>query len=214
MEDLRVQFETKYEHAYKPKKSVWFLLKQIRNKKIHESKTTTEALELYKRYGGVTSYWVKLFPRLVLHLYITMQKYRNEERLRKFYTQEDYHFNPVNELLKPLKDQTCIEEEQVTFRCKMLDEEGDAEWRVAGNVVTKNDRVQTMKLYKGVHQLIILSARLSDSGDVSCTSGQIETKAKVVVNKAEVVVEAKVQDAAARKHKQPQVTRHRNKFVK
>ena len=89
---------------------------------------------------------------------------------------------PVNEFLKPLEDQACSEGEEV------LDEEGDAEWRVAGELVTEDNRVQS-------------------SGGVSCTSGQIETK-------AEVVVEAKVQDAAARKQKQPQVTRHRNKFVK
>ena len=127
-------------------------------------------------------------------------------------TEMKLSIDPVNEFLKPLEDQTCSEGEEVTFECQMLDKEGDAEWHVAGELVTKNDRVQTMKLDKGVHQLIILSARLSDSGDVSCTSSQIETKAKVVVNKAEVVVEAKVQDAAARKQKQ--VTRHRNKFVK
>ena len=103
-------------------------------------------------------------------------------------TQMKLRVAPVNEFLKPLEDQTCSEKEQVTFECQMLDEEGDAEWRVAGELVTEDNRVQS-------------------SGGVSCTSGQIETK-------AEVVVEAKVQDAAARKQKQPQVTRHRNKFVK
>ena len=103
---------------------------------------------------------------------------------------------PVNEFLKPLEDQTCSEKEQVTFECQMLDEEGDAEWRVAGNVVSEDDRVQIKKLDKGVHRLIILRARITDTGDVSCTCvGQNETTAKLVVNKAEVVVEAKDQDA-------------------
>ena len=111
-------------------------------------------------------------------------------------TQMKLRVAPVNEFLKPLEDQTCSEKEQVTFECQMLDEEGDAEWRVAGNVVSEDDRVQIKKLDKGVHRLIILRARITDTGDVSCTCvGQNETTAKLVVNKAEVVVEAKDQDA-------------------
>ena len=103
---------------------------------------------------------------------------------------------PVNEFLKPLEDQTCREKEQVTFECQMLDDEGDAEWRIGGDVVNEDDRIQIKKLDKGVHRLIILRARITDTGEVSCTCvGQNDTKAQLIVNKAEVEVEAKDQDA-------------------
>ena len=109
---------------------------------------------------------------------------------------------PVNEFLKPLEDQTCREKEEVTFECQMLDDEGEAEWKIGGNVVSQDDRIQIKSLGKGVHRLIILRARITDTGDVSCTCvGQNETKAQLVVNKAEVEVEAKDQDADAGKVK-------------
>ena len=103
---------------------------------------------------------------------------------------------PVNEFLKALEDQTCREKEEVTFECQMNDEEHDAEWRVAGNVVEEDDRIKIKKMEKGVHRLIILRARISDTGDVSCTCvGQNETKAQLMVNKAEEPkVEAEDQD--------------------
>ena len=111
-------------------------------------------------------------------------------------TQMKLRVAPVNEFLKPLEDQTCHEKEQVTFECQMLDEEGDAEWRIAGDVVNEDDRIQIKKLDKGVHRLIILRARITDTGDVSCTCvGQNETKAQLMVNKEPPVVEAKDQDA-------------------
>ena len=111
-------------------------------------------------------------------------------------TQMKLRVAPVNEFLKPLEDQTCAEKEQVTFECQMGDDEADAEWKIAGDVVQEDDRIQIKKLDKGVHRLIILRARIKDTGDVSCTCvGQNETKAQLVVNKAEVVVEAKDQDA-------------------
>ena len=111
-------------------------------------------------------------------------------------TQMKLRVAPVNEFLKPLEDQTCAEKEQVTFECQMGDDEADAEWRIAGDVVQEDDRIQIKKLDKGVHRLIILRARIKDTGDVSCTCvGQNETKAQLVVNKAEVVAEAQDQDA-------------------
>ena len=111
-------------------------------------------------------------------------------------TQMKLRVAPVNEFLKPLEDQTCAEKEQVTFECQMGDDEADAEWKIAGDVVQEDDRIQIKKLDKGVHRLIILRARIKDTGDVSCTCvGQNETKAQLLVNKAEVVVEAKDQDA-------------------
>ena len=111
-------------------------------------------------------------------------------------TQMKLRVAPVNEFLKPLEDQTCSEKEQVTFECQMVDDEADAEWRIAGDVVQEDDRIQIKKLDKGVHRLIILRARIKDTGDVSCTCvGQNETKAQLLVNKAEVVAEAEDQDA-------------------
>ena len=45
-------------------------------------------------------------------------------------------------------------------------------------------RIQIKKLNKGVHKLIILHARLTDAGDVTCRCvGQNETTAKLTVNK-------------------------------
>ena len=112
-------------------------------------------------------------------------------------TQMKLRVAPVNEFLKPLEDQTCREKEQVTFECQMLDEEGDAEWRIAGDVVAEDDRIQIKKLDKGVHRMIVLRARITDTGDVSCTCvGQNETKAQLIVNKAAPPeVDAKDQDA-------------------
>ena len=111
-------------------------------------------------------------------------------------TQMKLRVAPVNEFLKPLEDQTCAEKEQVTFECQMGDDEADAEWKIAGDVVQEDDRIQIKKLDKGVHRLIILRARITDTGDVSCTCvGQNETTAQLLVNKAEVVVEAEDQDA-------------------
>ena len=112
-------------------------------------------------------------------------------------TQMKLRVVPVNEFLKPLEDQTCQEKEQVMFECQMGDDEADAEWRIAGNVVTEDDRIQIKKLDKGIHKLIILRARISDTGDVSCTCvGQNETKAQLLVNKAEPpAVDAGDQDA-------------------
>ena len=111
-------------------------------------------------------------------------------------TQMKLRVAPVNEFLKPLEDQTCAEKEQVTFECQMGDDEADAEWKIAGDVVQEDDRIQIKKLDKGIHRLIILRARIKDTGDVSCTCvGQNETTAQLLVNKAEVVVEAKDQDA-------------------
>ena len=52
-------------------------------------------------------------------------------------TQMKLRVAPVNEFLKPLEDQTCREKEQVTFECQMLDEEGDAEWRIAGSAANR-----------------------------------------------------------------------------
>ena len=49
--------------------------------------------------------------------------------------------------------------DQAIFECQMGDEEAEAEWKVAGEVVTENDRIQIKKLGKGVHKLIILHAR-------------------------------------------------------
>ena len=66
----------------------------------------------------------------------------------------------------------------------MGDDEAEAEWRVGGEVITEeNTRFQVKKLDKGVHKLIILKAKLTDTGDVSCTCvGQNESKATLTVN--------------------------------
>ena len=68
---------------------------------------------------------------------------------------------------------------------------------IAGDVVAEDDRIQIKKLDKGVHRMIVLRARITDTGDVSCTCvGQNETKAQLIVNKAAPPeVEAKDQDA-------------------
>jgi hypothetical protein len=86
--------------------------------------------------------------------------------------------------LQELESQTCQEKDQVIFECQMGDDEAAAEWKVAGEVLTENDRIQIKKLDKGVHKLIILHARLTDTGDVSCTCvGQNTTTAQLMVNK-------------------------------
>ena len=47
---------------------------------------------------------------------------------------------PENEFLKGLEDQEVNVKEQVIFECQMGDEEADAEWIIAGQTVTEDDR--------------------------------------------------------------------------
>ena len=42
--------------------------------------------------------------------------------------------------MQALEDQTAYVKEQVIFECQMGDDEAEAEWKVAGEVVTENDR--------------------------------------------------------------------------
>ena len=52
-------------------------------------------------------------------------------------------------------------------------------------------RIQIKKLKKGVHKLIILHARTTDAGDITCRCvGQNETTAKLTVNKGGPDVDA------------------------
>ncbi len=44
------------------------------------------------------------------------------------------------QFLKALEDQEAVEKEQVIFECQMGDDEADAEWVIAGQVVTESDR--------------------------------------------------------------------------
>ena len=91
---------------------------------------------------------------------------------------------PVNKFLKDLEDQTCQEGDQVIFECQMGDDEAEAEWTVNSVVIQESERFQVKRLEKGVHKLIILRARIEDTGDVVCKCvGQNETKASLMVNK-------------------------------
>ena len=44
------------------------------------------------------------------------------------------------QFLKALEDQEAVEKEQVIFECQMGDDEAEAEWVIAGQVVTESDR--------------------------------------------------------------------------
>ena len=97
---------------------------------------------------------------------------------------------PINEFLKPLEDKTCTQKEEVTFECQMSDVDPDsrAEWLINGELVVEDDRIQIKALEKGIHRLVILHARLTDTGAVTCKCvGQNETEAQLMVNK--IVVE-------------------------
>ena len=98
---------------------------------------------------------------------------------------------PINEFLKPLEDKTCTQKEEVTMECQMSDVDPDsrAEWLINGELVVEDDRIQIKALEKGIHRLVILHARLTDTGTVTCKCvGQNETEAQLMVNK--IVVEA------------------------
>ena len=95
--DLKIQFEkfTKNKKKYTPdEKSVFSLLRTIRNKITHQSNTTPEAKKLYKKSGGVTFYWTKKFPKLVLEMYLVLEKNKTEDELKEYYIQ-DYRYDKV-----------------------------------------------------------------------------------------------------------------------
>ena len=110
-------------------------------------------------------------------------------------TQMTLRVTPINEFLKPLEDTTAIEKDQVVMECQMsdLDEDSQTEWSINGKVLVEDDRIQIKKDDKGNNKLIILHARLSDTGTVVCKCvGQNETSAELLVNKIpapEVVAE-------------------------
>ena len=47
---------------------------------------------------------------------------------------------PENKFLRELEGVECEEGDQAIFECQMGDDEAEAEWRIAGKVVTEDDR--------------------------------------------------------------------------
>lgn len=90
-----------------------------------------------------------------------------------------------NNFNKKLKDTQGVEREKVVLEVELLDQTASTEWTLNGEPIVPNDRIEIKNLGGGRHQLIFNKAEISDSGEISCKSGNLASTCKFNVVKGE-----------------------------
>lgn len=67
----------------------------------------------------------------------------------------------------------------------MQDQTAPCEWKFNGEPILASDRIEIKNLGGGKHQLVFNSLELSDVGEISCESGQLNSTCKLSVRKGE-----------------------------
>lgn len=90
-----------------------------------------------------------------------------------------------NRFNKKLKDTVGIEREKLVLDVELQDQTAPAEWKFNGEPIVPNERVEIKNLGGGKHQLIFNALELTDDGEITCESGNLNSSCKLTVQKGE-----------------------------
>lgn len=93
--------------------------------------------------------------------------------------------NYQNRFNKKLKDTVAIEREKLVLEVELQDQTAPAEWKLNGQPIEPNDRVEIKNLGGGKHQLIFNNLEMGDDGEITCESGKLLSACKLTVQKGE-----------------------------
>lgn len=95
------------------------------------------------------------------------------------------HFLDQNRFNKKLKDTDAVEREKLVLDVELQDQTAPCEWKINGNPVEPNERIEIKNLGGGKHQLIFNNLDLGDEGEITCESGKLSSTCKLSVRKGE-----------------------------
>lgn len=67
----------------------------------------------------------------------------------------------------------------------MQDQTAPCDWKLNGEPIVPNERIEIKNLGGGKHQLVFNALDLTDAGEISCESGQLSSACKLTVRKGE-----------------------------
>lgn len=175
-------------------------VKVLKSQQLIEKDNVTLACELDDAGGDVT--WYKAGEEIQLDKRVQAVK---EGRKRKLVikdakvsdagqyscvsnadkTEAEIVINYQNRFNKKLKDTTAIEREKLVLEIELQDQTAPAEWKFNGEPIVPSDRVEIKNLGGGKHQLVFNNLEMTDDGEISAESGQLESSCKLTVQKGE-----------------------------
>ncbi|XP_018789320.1 PREDICTED: twitchin isoform X17 [Bactrocera latifrons] len=100
-------------------------------------------------------------------------------------TEAEIVINYQNRFNKKLKDTDAVEREKLVLDVELQDQTAPCQWKINGNPVEPNERIESKNLGGGKHQLIFNNLALDDEGEITCESGKLSSTCKLTVRKGE-----------------------------
>ncbi|CAD7001755.1 unnamed protein product, partial [Ceratitis capitata] len=100
-------------------------------------------------------------------------------------TEAEIIINYQNRFNKKLKDTDAVEREKLILDVELQDQTAPCEWKINGNPIEPNERIEIKNIGGGKHQLIFNNLELSDEGEITCESGKLSSTCKLAVRVGE-----------------------------
>ncbi|KAH8384331.1 hypothetical protein KR093_001928, partial [Drosophila rubida] len=100
-------------------------------------------------------------------------------------TDAEIIINYQNRFNKKLKDTDAVEREKLVLDVELQDQTAPCDWKINGEPLVPNERIEIKNLGGGKHQLVFNSLELTDVGEITCESGQLNSTCKLSVRKGE-----------------------------
>lgn len=78
-----------------------------------------------------------------------------------------------------------MEREKLILDVELQDQTAPCEWKINGNPIEPNERIEIKNIGGGKHQLIFNNLELSDEGEITCESGKLSSTCKLAVRVGE-----------------------------